>query len=57
MKETLFTRHRSAVEPLMIAKDGKTARQAIHTMAVNQVVTSLGRNIAISRREYYTEMD
>ena len=37
MKETLFTRHRSAVEPLMIAKDRKTTLQAIHTMAVNQV--------------------
>ena len=32
MKETLFTRHRSAVEPLMIAKDRKTTLQAIHTM-------------------------
>ena len=36
MKETLFTRHRSAVEPLMIAKDRETTLQAIHTMAVNQ---------------------
>ena len=41
MKETLFTRHHSAVEALMIAKDRKTTLQAIHTMAVNQVVTSL----------------
>ena len=37
MKETLFTRHRSAREPLMIAKDRKTTLQEIHTMAVNQV--------------------
>ena len=41
MKETLFTRHRSAVEPLIIAKDRKTKLQAIHTTAVNQAVTSL----------------
>ena len=50
MKETLFTRHRSAVEPLMIAKDRKTTLQAIHTMAVNQAVTSLGRNVVLDDR-------
>ena len=47
MKETLFTRHFSAVEPLMIAPDRKTTLQAIHTMAVNQDVTSLGRNVVL----------
>ena len=50
MKETLFTRHRSAVEPLMLAKDMKTTLQAIHTMAVNQAVTSLGRNVVLDDR-------
>ena len=50
MKETLFTRHRSAVEPLMIAKDRKTTLQAIHTTAVNQAVTSLGRNVVLDDR-------
>ena len=50
MKETLFTRHPSAVEPLMIAKDRKTSLQAIHTMAVNQAVTSLGRNVVLDDR-------
>ena len=50
MKETLFTRHRSAVEPLMIAKDRKTTLQAIHPMAVNQAVTSLGRNVVLDDR-------
>ena len=50
MKETLFTRHHSAVEPLMIAKDRKTTLQAIHTMAVNQDVTSLGRNVVLDDR-------
>ena len=50
MKETLFTRHRSAVEPLMIAKDRKPTLQAIHTTAVNQAVTSLGRNVVLNDR-------
>ena len=50
MKETLFTRHRSAVEPLMIANDRNTTRQAIHTMAVNQAVTNLGRNVVLDDR-------
>ena len=50
MKETLFTRHRSAVEPLMITKDRKTTLQAIHTTAVNQAVTSLGRNVVLDDR-------
>ena len=31
LKETLFTRHRSTVEPMMIAKDRKSTLQAIHT--------------------------
>ena len=38
MKEALFTRHCSTVEPMMIAKDRKATLQAIHTMAVNQAV-------------------
>ena len=50
MKETLFTRHHSAVEPLMIAKDRKTPLQAIHTVAFNQAVTSLGRNVVSDDR-------
>ena len=50
LKETLFTRHRSAVEPLMIANDRKPTLQAIHTMTVNQAVTSLGRNVVLDDR-------
>ena len=50
MKETLFTRHHSAVEPLMIAKDRKTTLQTIYTMTVNQAVTSLGRNVVLDDR-------
>ena len=41
MKDTLFTRHRSTVKPMRIAKDRKTTLQAAHNMAVNQAVTSL----------------
>ena len=50
MKETLFTRHRSAVEPMIIAKDKKATLQAIQIMAVNQVVTSLGKNVVLDDR-------
>ena len=50
MKETLFTRHRSTVEPMMIAKDRKETLQAIQTMAVNQAVTSLRRNVVLDYR-------
>ena len=35
MKEPLFTRHCSTVEPMMITKDRKATLQAIHTKAVN----------------------
>ena len=46
MKDTLFTRHRSTVEPMTITKDWK----AIHIMAVNLVVTSLRRNVVLDDR-------
>ena len=50
MKETLFTRHRSTVKPLMIAKDRKATLQAIHSKAVNQAVTSQRRNVVLDDR-------
>ena len=50
MKERLLTRHCSTVEPMMIAKDRKATLQAIHTMAVNQAVTSLRRNVVLDDR-------
>ena len=50
MKETLFTRHRSTVEPMMIAKYRKATLQEIHTMAVNQAVASLRRNVLLDDR-------
>ena len=36
MKETLFTRHRRTVEPMMVANDRKATLRAIHTSAVNR---------------------
>ena len=50
VKETLFTSHRSTVEPMMIAKDRKATLQAIHTKAVNQAVTSQRRNVVLDDR-------
>ena len=38
MKETLFTRHRKTVEPMMLANNRKATLQAIHSDAVNKVV-------------------
>ena len=34
-KETLFTRHRTTVEPMMLADNRKATLQTIHTDAVN----------------------
>ena len=50
MKATLFTRHRSAVEPMMIVKDRKAIHQAIDNVAVNQAVTRLRRNVVLDDR-------
>ena len=35
MKETLFTRHRNTVEPIMLVDNMKVTLHAIHTDAVN----------------------
>ena len=50
MKKTPFTRHRSAVEPMMIANDRKATLPTIHTMTVNQVVTSLRKIVVLDDR-------
>ena len=47
MKETLFIRPRSNVEPMMITKDKKATLQAIHTSAVNQAVNSQEVNVLL----------
>ena len=38
MQETLFTRHRNTVEPMMLADNMKGILQAIHTDAVNNAL-------------------
>ena len=50
IKETLFTRHRSTVEPMMVAKDREATLQAIHTMEANQTGISLRRNVVLDDR-------
>ena len=47
MKETLFTRHRNTVEPMMLADNGKATLQAIHTDAVNKAVKDQKKNIVL----------
>ena len=38
MKETLFARHRSTVEPMMLVNNRKETFQAIHSDAVNKAI-------------------
>ena len=48
MKETLFTRHRNTVEPMMLADNRKATLQAIHTDAVNNnAVKDQKKNIVL----------
>ena len=47
MKETLFTRHRNTVEPMMLADNRKEIFHAIHTDAVNKAVKDQKKNIVL----------
>ena len=47
MKETLFTRHRNTVEPMMLAGNRKETLPAIHTDAVNKAVKAHKNNIVL----------
>ena len=47
MKETLFTRHRNTVEPMMLADNRKVTLHAIHTDAVNNAVKDQKNNIVL----------
>ena len=47
MKETLFTRHRNTVEPMMLVDNRKATLQAIHTDTVNKAVTDQKMNIVL----------
>ena len=47
MMETLFTRHRNTVEPMMLSDTRKATLQAIHTDAVNKSVKDQKKNIVL----------
>ena len=47
MKETLFTRHRNTVEPMMLADNKKATLQAIHPDAVNKALKDQKKNIVL----------
>ena len=47
MKETLFTRHRNTVEPMMLTNNRKATLQAIHSDAVNKGVKYQLKNLVL----------
>ena len=47
MKDTLFTRHRNTVEPIMLADNRKATLQAIHTDAVNKASKDQKKNVVL----------
>ena len=47
MKETLFTRHRNTVEPMVLADNRKATLQAIHTDTVNKAVKDQKKNVVL----------
>ena len=50
MKETLYTRHRNTVEPMMVKNDRKATLQALHTAAVVKAVQCHERNVVLHGR-------
>ena len=50
MKETLYTRHRNTVEPMMVKDDRKATIQALHTAAVVKDVQCHERNVVLDGR-------
>ena len=50
MKETLYTRHRNTVEPMMVINDRKATLQALHTAAVVKAVQCHERNVVLDGR-------
>ena len=50
MKETLYTRHRNTVEPIMVKNDRKATLQALHTDAVDKAVKRHERNVVLDGR-------
>ena len=52
MKETLLTRYRNTVEPMLLADNRKATLQAIHTDAVNKAVKDQKNNIVLDDIPY-----
>ena len=50
MKETLYTRHRNTVEPMMVKNYWKATLQALHTAAVVKAVQCHERNVVLDGR-------
>ena len=50
MKETLYTRHRNTVEPMMVENDRKATLKALHTAAVVKAVQCHERNVVLYGR-------
>ena len=50
MKETLYTRHRDTVEPMMVKNDRKATLQLLHTDAVDKAVKCHERNVVLDGR-------
>ena len=50
VKETLCTRHRNTVEPMMVKNDRKATLQVLHTDAVDKAVKSNVRNVVLDGR-------
>ena len=48
--ETLYTRHRNTVEPIMVKTDRKTTLQVLHSDAVDKAVKSHERNVVLDGR-------
>ena len=46
-KETLYTRHRNTVEPMMVKNDRKATLPALHTDAVDKAVKNHERNVVL----------
>ena len=50
INETLYTRHRNTVEPMMITNDRKATLQALLTVAVVKAVQCHERNVVLDGR-------
>ena len=52
LKETLYTRHRNTVEPMLVKNDRKATLQALHPDAVDKAVKSHEMNVVQDGRQF-----